>query len=245
MRRVFFKFGNVSIYSYPVMLYLGLALGLYAQHYAANLIQLNPARTTIATLILLVPTLIGARLLFVLANLTFYRREPQRIWRTSEGGLSMYGGILLAILFSFPLLAILEIPAGGFWDTSSFTILITVISARVGCFLNGCCGGRQASGPFAFCLPDQYGAWKRRIPTQLLEAAWALIVLIAGIRIWVFLETPGSLFLYTLGAYGAGRIWLESTRQEQDIVFGVPINQILSAALVTVSLLGLSATNWS
>jgi phosphatidylglycerol:prolipoprotein diacylglycerol transferase len=245
MRRVFFKLGNVSIYSYPVMLYLGLALSLCAQHYAAILIQLNPARTTIATLILLVPTLIGARLLFVLANLTFYRREPQRIWRTSEGGLSMYGGILLAILFSIPLLAILEIPVGGFWDTSSFTILITVISARVGCFLNGCCGGRQASGPFAICLPDQYGAWKRRIPTQLLEAAWALIVLIVGIRIWVFLETPGSLFLYTMGAYGAGRIWLESTRQEQDIVFGVPINQILSAALVTVSLLGLSATNWS
>jgi len=244
MRRVLFKMGKVSIYSYPAMLYLGLALGLYAQHYAAILIQLNPVRTTIATLILLVPTLIGARLLFVVANWNLYRREPQRIWRSSEGGLSMYGGILLAILFSIPLLAILEIPLGGFWDASSFTILVTIISARIGCFLNGCCCGRQASGPFAFYLPDEYGVWKRRIPTQLLEAAWASIVLLVGIRIWAFLETPGSLFLYTLGAYGVGRIWLESTRQERDIVFGLPINQILSAALVAVSLLGLSATNW-
>src|SRR5262245_63163841 len=148
MRRVLFKMGNVSIYSYPAMLYLGLALGLYAQHYAASLIELNQTRITIASVILLIPTLIGARLLFVLANWNFYKNEPQRIWRSSEGGLSMYGGILLAILLSFPLLAVLEIPTGGFWDTASFTILITVISARIGCFLNGCCGGRPAAGPF-------------------------------------------------------------------------------------------------
>src|SRR5262245_56729072 len=123
MRPVLFKLGDISIYSYPVMLYLGLALGLYAQHYAASRTQLNPTRTTIATLILLIPTLIGARLLFVLANWNFYRREPQRSWRTAEGGLAMYGGILLAILLSLPLLAALETPWGGFWDTASFTIL--------------------------------------------------------------------------------------------------------------------------
>src|SRR4030095_1311118 len=228
MRRVLIKMGNVTIYSYPVMLYFGLVLGLFAQHYAANAIQLNPTRTTIATLILFIPTLVGARLLFVLAHWNFYRREPHRIWRTAEGGLAMYGGILLAVLLSIPLLATLEMPWGAFWDVTSFTILIGVIVTRVGCFLNGCCGGRPRSGPFTFYLPDQHGVWSHRTPTQLLEAAWALIVLIVGVQIWPVLVEPGALFLYMMGAYGAGRIWLESTRQEQDFVFGLAINQIFS-----------------
>jgi phosphatidylglycerol:prolipoprotein diacylglycerol transferase len=244
MRRVLIKTGKVTIYSYAVMLYLGLVLGIFAQHYAADRIQLSPTRTIIATLILLVPTLVGARLLFVLAHWSAYRLKPQRIWHSAEGGLSMYGGLLLAVLLSIPLLPILEMSWGAYWDVASFTILITVIVARVGCFLNGCCGGRPTSGPFAFHLPDQHGVWQRRTPTQLLESIWALIILIAGIITWGFLITPGTLFLYTMGAYGAGRTVLETTRQEQDFVFGLAVNRIFSAALVIVSLIGLSAAGW-
>jgi len=244
MRRVLIKMGSVTIYSYPVMLYLGLVLGLSAQYYAANRIQLNPTRTIIATLILLVPTLVGARLLFVLAHWNVFRREPHRIWRTSEGGLAMYGGLLLAALLSIPLLLILGMSWGAFWDVASFTILIAIIVTRVGCFLNGCCSGRPTSGPFAFQLPDQHGVWRRRIPTQLLESAWALFVLIGAIEIWAFLPKPGTLYLYTLGAYGAGRIVLESTRQEQDFVFGLAFNQIFSTTLMIVSVIGLTITYW-
>ena len=238
MRRVLFKLNNVSIYSYPVMLYLGLALALYAQTYAASRIQLSPSRTIVASLILVVPALVGARLLFVLAHWNIYRRQPQRIWRTAEGGLAMYGGFLLAVPFSIPLLAILGIPWAAFLDAVSFSLLIGMMVTRVGCFLNGCCSGRPTSSALAICLPDHNGVWRRRIPTQLLEAGWALIILIAGIMIWPMLVEPGALFLYTMGAYGAGRIVLESTRQEPDLVFGLPFNQILSAALAIAFLIG-------
>ena len=88
----------------------------------------------------------------------------------------------------------------------------------------------------------------RRLATKdsdtLLESAWALIILIAAITIAEFLKTPGSLFLYAMGAYGAGRIALEATRQEQDLVFGLAVNRIFSAALVLGSLIGLSAAGW-
>ena len=244
MRRVLIKTASVTIYSYPVMLYLGLTLGLLAQYYAADRIQLNPTRTIVATLVLLVPTLIGARLLFVLAHWSIYRRNPQRIWRSAEGGLAMYGGLILAVLLSIPLLAILEIPWGAFWDVASFTTLIAILVARVGCFLNGCCCGRPTSSRFAFYLPDQHGVWRRRIPTQLLEAAWTLIVLIGAISIWKFLTAPGALFLYTLGAYGAGRFAIEFMLQEQDFVFGLPFSQILSLVLLIVSLMGLATASW-
>ena len=244
MRRVLIKRGNVKIYSYPVMLYLGLVLGLLAQYYAADRIQLSPTRTIVATLVLLVPTLVGARLLFVFAHWNVYRLKPQRIWRSAEGGLAMYGGLILAVLLSIPLLAILEISWGAFWDVASFTILIAILVTRVGCFLNGCCCGRPTSNRFAFYLPDQHGVWQRRIPTQLLEATWVIIVLIGAINIWESLVAPGALFLYTLGAYGAGRFVIESMLQEQDFVFGLPFSQILSLVLMIVSLMGLATSSW-
>lgn len=238
MRPVLLQWRNVTINSYPAMVYLGMVLGIFAQHYAANLIHLDAARTVIATLILLVPALVGARLLFVLVHWRIYRRAPQRIWRRSEGGAAMYGGLLLAVPLSVPLLASVQIPFGAFWDVASFTMLIGMIGARAGCFLNGCCSGRPTSGWLGIDLPDHHGVWRRRVPTQILEAGWGLLVLTGAIGIWRILPFSGLLFLYTVGAYGAGRIVLESLRQEQDYVLGVSLHRTLSTAFVAISLVG-------
>lgn len=240
MRRILFRLGNVPVYSYPAMLYLGLVLALCAQFYVASRLQLNSTRTIFASLILIAPALAGARILFVLAHWDFYRREPHRIWRTSEGGLAMYGGFLLAVPVSIPVAALLGLPWGAFLDAASFALLIGMSVARLGCFLNGCCSGRATSGILGVCMPDQDGIIQRRIPTQLLEAAWALVVLIVGLNVWPMLPTPGALFLYTMGAYGAGRLFLESMRQERELIFGLPFNQMLSAALAMVCLIGIA-----
>jgi prolipoprotein diacylglyceryltransferase len=79
MRRVLFRWRGVIIYSYPAMLYLGMVVGLLAQHYAAARNGLDATRTVIATLILLPPALMAARLLFVASHWLIYRREPWRI----------------------------------------------------------------------------------------------------------------------------------------------------------------------
>ncbi len=220
MRRVLFRWGRVAIYSYPAMLYLGLVLGLFAQHYATARNGLDTARTVIATLILLPPALVGARLLFVASHWRIYRRDPWRIWRHWEGGAAMYGGLLLAVPLSVPLLAMLRIPFGAFWDVASFTMLIGMTLTRVGCFLNGCCVGRPTHGWLGLTLPDHLGVWRRRIPTQILEAGWGLVLLAGAVTIWGLLPFPGALFLCTVGSYGAGRIVLESTREKPDRVRG-------------------------
>jgi prolipoprotein diacylglyceryltransferase len=237
MHPVLLRWRSVTIYSYPAMLYLGIVVGTFAQDFAARQIHLDPVRTMIATLILVPPALVGARLLFVLSYWNVYRRDPRRIWRRSEGGASMYGGLLAAVPLSVPLLAILGIPFSAFWDVASFTMLIGMIFARAGCLLHGCCSGRPTSGWLGLNLPDHHGVWKRRIPTQILEAAWALAVLAGAIKIWEILPFSGALFLYTVGAYGAGRIVLESTRQEQDCVLGLALHRALSMVFVAVSVL--------
>src|SRR5437899_4670584 len=113
MRRILFQWGRVTLYSYPTMLYLGIVFGIFGQHHAATVIQIDPTRALTATLILLAPALVGARLLFVIAHWPAYRREPRRIWRASEGGAAMYGGLLIAVPLSVPVLAILGLSFGA------------------------------------------------------------------------------------------------------------------------------------
>ncbi len=244
MRRVLLRCGKLTLYSYPTMLYLGILCGIVAQHAAARMIHLDAVRAIHATLILLVPALLGARLLFVVPNWSFYRREPRRIWRNWEGGAAMYGGLLLAVPLSIPLLAIMRIPFGSFWDTASFTMLVGMVFARVGCFLNGCCAGRYASGWLGVNLPDDRGVWQRRYPTQVLEAAWGLLVFAGAVTLCRDRPFAGAVFLFTFGAYGAGRIVLETMRQQQTAVAGLTLHRALSTAFLTISVVAF-AIMWS
>jgi phosphatidylglycerol:prolipoprotein diacylglycerol transferase len=223
------------------MLYLGTVSGMYAQLFAAASVGLEAAATLTATLILFFFALAGARLLHVLANWPVYRGNPRRILRFSSGGASMYGGLLLAVPLSIPLLAVLEIPFAAFWDTASFTLLIGMTVTRVGCFLNGCCAGRPTSGWWGVKLPDCSGNWRRRIPVQILEIAWGSVVLAGAALVWRRLPFPGALFLYTTGAYGAGRILMESLREEQERIMGVSVHKGISAAFVAVAVCGFAA----
>jgi len=240
MRRVLFQWGRVTVYSYPAMLYLGIVSGILAQLRAAETLHLDSSRALAATLLLLMPALVGARLLFVATHLESFRRQPLRIWRAQEGGAAMYGGLLLATPLSIPLLDLFSLSFGEFWDCASFTLLIGMIITRAGCVLNGCCAGRPSDGPLGINLPDRHGVWKRRIPVQALEAAWGLAILAGGIACWGRLPFPGLHFLHTLGAYGAGRIVLESAREVQDGFRGFSLNRAISLVFVGASLAGLT-----
>ena len=177
MRRVLCEWRGIKLYSYPVLLYFGTLVGIGAAAYGAGRRGLDPGRVYLAMLLLFPVGLVGARLLFIMTHWRLYRREPHRLWRQSEGGSSLYGGLILFFLASLPLLKVLGISIGGFWDAGSIALLTGMIFTKVGCLLNGCCGGKPTSGPLALYLPDHRGVWRRRWPTQLLEAGWAALIL--------------------------------------------------------------------
>jgi hypothetical protein len=72
MRPVLFRWGKLTIWSYPAMLYLGLVLGVVAGNVAAHTAGIDPLRTYFAILILIIPALAGARLLYVAMNWTVH-----------------------------------------------------------------------------------------------------------------------------------------------------------------------------
>lgn len=237
MRPILLRWRGSTIHSYPAMLYLGLVFGLAGGNIAAKAAGLNSARVFLGMLLLLIPALAGSRLLFVARNWEIYRGQRQRIWRRGEGGADQYGGLLLAAALSVPLLDALDLPFWRFWDVATFTVLIGAIFTRIGCLLNGCCAGRPSEGPLGLYLPNHRGVWRRRIPTQLMEAALALLLLAGSVTAWGRLPFPGGLFLGVLAVYGGARIVLEVAREEQERLWGgVTVQQAISAGILLLSL---------
>jgi prolipoprotein diacylglyceryltransferase len=85
MRQVLFRWGEIRIYSYPCMLYVGIVLGVIAGTYAGACHGMNRALTCGAMLVLVIPALVGARALYVISHWELYRGHLGRVCSRSEG----------------------------------------------------------------------------------------------------------------------------------------------------------------
>jgi phosphatidylglycerol:prolipoprotein diacylglycerol transferase len=219
MRPQLLTWRSVHVSSYVVMLYLGLLAGTYVTYAAGRHAGLSGERFAGAILVLLVPAVLGARLAFVAGRWPLFRCEPGRIVaRGREGGAVAYGG-LLAVPLSVPLLVVLGLPVAAFWDAGALGFLAAIACLRIGCFLNGCCRGSVAS----------------RIPTQLLEAGWAAVLLTGATLAADKMPFDGALFLSTLAAYAAGRFFLDLARVGPRRLGRLTVAQVCSAGFVLIS----------
>jgi prolipoprotein diacylglyceryltransferase len=225
------RWRGVDVSSYLAMLYLGCLAGVLIGAAVAGSYGLEQSRVALVTIILLIPALAGARLWFVVEHWSVYRRDRRRIWRRSEGGSALYGGLLLSLAISVPLLALFEIPYLTFWDAASFTMLVGLIFTRMGCLMNGCCAGRPTAGRLGVWLPDLDGVWERRIPTPLLEVGWAALVLGGAALVSADRPFEGAVLISVLAGYGAGRLLLEPTRATAG-TSGAWANVVASALLL-------------
>lgn len=223
------------------MVYFGCVAGIVAGNVAAYAAHVDPFRVYVATLILIPLGLIGAKVLYVISHWPLYRHNRRRIWDRSQGGAAQYGGLALVLPFSLPMLAALRLSFGAFWDVAVFTVLVLMIFGRIGCLMNGCCAGRPSSSWISMYLPNRSGVWDRRIPTQILEAGLAAVLLAFAVIVRRWLPFPGALFLLVAAGYAAGRLVLESSRESPAGARRFTLHHAISVLMILSSLTALVA----
>ena len=83
--------------------------------------------------------------------------SPLQLFRIWEGGLTLYGGLVAAIIVSFLYLARHKIRFFSVADAVSPALALGEAITRIGCFLNGCCFGRPCEGSLCVHYPlDSY-----------------------------------------------------------------------------------------
>ena len=200
-------------------------------------------------LLIIVPlSIIGARLYYVLFLADGDITSIGQVFAIWEGGLAIHGAIIVAtigaILFSRRKKLNIWVVA----DILAVGLLMGQITGRWGNFMNAEAHGGETSNKFLFAvLPKfihhqmQFSSYKPNLfnsgliyqPTFLYESLWNFIGFTALmiVRRKRILKTGDILGIYLIW-YGFGRgVLVEPLRTDQLMIFGMPVNIILSLIL--------------
>jgi phosphatidylglycerol:prolipoprotein diacylglycerol transferase len=157
------------------------------------------------------------------------------VFKFWQGGLTFYGGVLLAAPTGFLYAKRRKLGALRAADLLAPALMIALAIGRIGCFLNGCCYGAQTDSGFGVLFP---GHLAERHPTQLYESLFAF-ALFAVLR-WVLrprMGRDGQLFGTMLTLYGVFRICLEFVRDDPRGALGpLSTSQLIGLPLIATGL---------
>jgi len=164
-----FMSNPLTIHGFGLMLVLGLFIAIGVMKFLAKRNGLNAEDFANAAILGLFSGIIGARLSHVFENFSEFT-IPERgilgnlleVFNVPSGGLTYYGGFLLA----FPTLVIFarikKIPIRLGMDIVAPCLMIGLGFGRLGCFLNGCCYGAECSVPWAMTFPYHSYAYQEQ-----------------------------------------------------------------------------------
>jgi len=221
-------FGPVPIRSYGVMLLVGLLAGSAWLAHNARYYNLPSGLVVDLALTALVGGILGARLLYVLLDLSQFAGNPLSAFRVWEGGLSFHGGLAGGLLAAYLLARRREVHFPTLADAAAPAIALGYALARIGCFLNGCCFGGHCSTFWGvrFAPGSEAAAWSLGLPpgqpattwgeplypAQLLASFLAIVIFFVLVLTRRLFARPGHLFVFFVALYGMERFVVEFWR---------------------------------
>lgn len=169
----------------------------------------------------LIGAIFGARLGYVIVNLDDFIRDPIAIFKIWEGGLVMYGGLILAIALGYWKIRQNRIQ---FWQTADYGLTAGFLGqaiGRLGCLAVGDDFGRVTDVPWALRVPDPLPAHslfdpalagQLVHPTQLYLSANALGLFLLGLVLLPRRRFKGQVFAILLLVYAIMRFVIEIYR---------------------------------
>ncbi len=173
-------------------------------------------------------------------------------------GYSLYGSVLLVLLFWTLWKQVRPFPLLCFLDCVAPAAAIGLVFGRLACFVRGCCSGLPTDTVWGIRLDStallyrEYVArgWtepalRQTVPlhaTQLYESGFGIVAFIALCILLSRRRQSGRVFLSGALAYGLFRLFVESVRihPAPAVEFGhVYLTQWFSLAMVALSLVGL------
>lgn len=174
-----FKIGPLTLHSYGLFLALGFIAGMrVAMHYAKRE-KMDPSHVMDLMLYIFVSGLVGAKLLHLLVDFDYYRQDWHRLAAVYQVGGVFYGGLILALLTSFWYVRRRKMDLWQTVDVLVMGLATGQIFGRIGCFLAGCCWGKECYSGFPLAVIFHRPEAAEQVgtplgipihPTQLYEA---------------------------------------------------------------------------
>lgn len=247
--------GPFTIRAYGLALALSFFFGVWLALKRAEKLNIKSQLMIDLSLIILLASVIGSRLFYVVyhteefAGHWFDVINPFQSGGIGLAGLSMMGGITLAIISALLFFIIKKINPWLFLDAMAPSFFLGLGITRIGCFFNGCCFGKPTD---AFCgvifPPESMAGWvfpdTPIWPTQLFSSAAGFIMF----GLILFLERKRSFNGYTfwlvIALYSIWRFIIDFFRYYEDSMIFTSVggisftrNQFLCICLLIISVI--------
>ncbi len=238
MKPVLLQLGPVSVRAYGTMLMVAFVVGILWMMREARHRGITRGQVVDCALWVLVGSIIGSRILFVLLNWKDYTAHPANVVRLDMGGMSFHGGFLGALVAGYIYSRAAKIPFARLLDTAAPSIPLGYAFARIGCYLNGCCRGCETTLPWAVRFPDAAGNLGPPVhPVQLYASLCGLAMFVVLLKLKPHVRTPGHLGIAFVVVYSVYRFYIEFLRHgvsAQPLWFLPDLTQAQGLSLVLI-----------
>ena len=148
------RIGSFALPSYGVLMAIAFLAALWLLRRRAPSFGIDKEAASDVGIWLLLSGLVGAKLLLVIVEWPTYVTSWSGFANLARAGGVFYGGLLGAILATVVLLARRHISFWTFADAAAPSVALGQAFGRVGCFLAGCCWGKECSLPWSVTFTD-------------------------------------------------------------------------------------------
>ncbi|WP_166627259.1 prolipoprotein diacylglyceryl transferase [Jeotgalicoccus sp. S0W5] len=235
--------GPLSIHWYGIIILTGMILGYFLAKRETIKRGLPDDLFMDLMMYIIIFSLIGARLYYVLFNLDYYLFNPIDIIKVYEGGMAIHGGLIGGFLagliytkkkgYSFFQIA----------DIAAPSILLGQAIGRWGNFINQEAHGGPVSRDFLenLMIPEFIinhmnidGTYYH--PTFLYESVWSIIGVVILLLIRPKLKIGDTILVY-LVYYSIGRFFIEGMRTDSLMIFDLlRTAQVISIVIIVVAI---------
>lgn len=230
--------GPVTIHGYGLMIAIGIACALAAGIWQAKRKGLNPDEVYNLTFVCVITGMLSAKLLYCIVEWKDFIADP--IGVLGSDGFVVYGGIIGGTLLAGLYTKIRKISFWRYFDLVLPAVAIAQGFGRIGCFLAGCCYGRETDSfiGIAFTNSNYAPNGVPLVPTQLISSACCFIMA-ALLFIYSSKDRPvgrtGALYLIM---YSIGRAVIEFFRADHRGNIGVlSTSQFISIFILIIGML--------
>lgn len=241
MRYILFEIGPFTLYSYGFMIAIGIIAAIMVADFRAKKYGLNGDHMYGIAILGLIFGMLGAKLLFFITEIKDILENPSILLSLSEGFV-VYGGIIGGIFGAYLYCRWKKLPVWKYFDIAAPSLALAQGFGRIGCFMAGCCYGRETRAWYGVTFEHSPFAPNHvaLIPTQLISSAADFLHFFLLLWITKKRKTEGIVVSFYLIFYSIGRFLIEMLRNDpRGSVSFLSTSQFISIFMLVIGILSI------
>jgi len=208
-----FTIGSFTMHGYGLMIAIGIILAYVDASHRAKRNALSDDHALALVMYCVIFGFLGAKILYWITILPQIIANP-KIMLDFGDGFVVYGGIITGLLTAYIYSRRKHIVFLDYLDLLFPSVALAQGFGRIGCFLAGCCYGKETGGPLYIVFQNsQFGPnGVHLIPTQLISSAGDFLNYIVLAILYKKNKVSGKIAAFYLIFYSIGRFIIEIFR---------------------------------